>query len=162
MEESSAAGNGRMALSGGGSCGPAGAGDRPARQARPPGRPGRRGGVGARDEQGGDAAHPVCIENITLTISRGGRLRESRIRYYWQQSQTQKSFRTGISLHSHTLHSRESMDFIGRVTANTPWLSGAIRKQQAKYRALKGRDLDLRRAWWTPPLSPIHLSGHGI
>jgi hypothetical protein len=63
-------------------------------------------------------------------------------------------FRTGVSLHSHTLHSRESLDFIERVTADTPWLSGAIRKQQAKYRALKGRDLDLKRAWWTPPLSP--------
>jgi hypothetical protein len=61
-----------------------------------------------------------------------------------------------VSLHSHTLQSRESLDFIGRATANTPWLAGAIRKQTDKYRALKGRDLDLRRAWWTPPLSPLH------
>jgi hypothetical protein len=59
----------------------------------------------------------------------------------------------GVSLHSHTLHSRESLDFIQRDTAKTPWLSGAIRKQEAKYRALKGRELNLKRAWWTPPLS---------
>ncbi len=80
-------------------------------------------------------------------------MKTSRVHYYWQKDSV-PPFRTGVSLHGHTLHSRESLDFIERATANTPWLSGAIRKQQAKYRALKGRDLDLRRAWWTPPLSP--------
>jgi hypothetical protein len=48
------------------------------------------------------------------------------------------------------------MSFIGHATANTPWLSGAIRKQAEKYRALKGREVDLSRAWWTPPLSALH------
>ncbi len=82
-------------------------------------------------------------------------MKESRIRYHWNQEHRSAltQFQTGVSLHSHTLHSRESMDFIDRVTANTPWLSGAIRKQKEKYRAVKGRDLDLRRAWWRPPLS---------
>jgi hypothetical protein len=84
-------------------------------------------------------------------------LRESRVHYHWQEGRSQHAslppFRTGVSLHSHTLHSRESLDFIERATANTPWLSGAIRKQRAKYREVKGRELDLKRAWWTPPLS---------
>ena len=73
--------------------------------------------------------------------------------HFHGQGQAATPFRTGVSLHSHTLHSRESLDFIGRATKNTPWLSGAIRKQEEKYRALKGRDVDLKRAWWTPPLS---------
>jgi len=83
-------------------------------------------------------------------------LRESRVRFHWEDRNYHTQFRAGVSLHSHTLHSRESLDFIGRATANTPWLSGAIKKQTDRYRALKGRDLDLRRAWWTPPLSPLH------
>lgn len=62
-------------------------------------------------------------------------------------------FRTGVSLHSHTLHSRESMEFIGRVTHGVPWLSAKIREQREAYRRIKGRELDLSRAWWTPPLS---------
>ena len=77
---------------------------------------------------------------------------KSRVHYQWQKD-PMPEFRTGVSLHSHTLHSRESLDFIERATANTPWLSGAIRKQREKYRAIKGRELDLSRAWWTPPLS---------
>ncbi|MGD1069379.1 MAG: hypothetical protein ABSB15_04500 [Bryobacteraceae bacterium] len=80
-------------------------------------------------------------------------MRESRIHFHWEK-EPGSLFRTGVSIHSHTLHSRESLDFIHRATANTPWLAGAIRKQEAKYRAAKGRDLDLKRAWWTPPLSP--------
>ncbi len=82
-------------------------------------------------------------------------MRESRILCSWEQAHkaSLQSFSTGVSLHSHTLHSRESLDFIDRTTANTPWLSGAIRKQKEKYRVLKGRELDLKRAWWKPPLS---------
>jgi hypothetical protein len=79
-------------------------------------------------------------------------MRESRVHCFWQ-ADSLPIFRTGVSLHSHTLHSQESLEFIGRATQNTPWLGGAIRKQRAKYRAVKGRELDLRRAWWTPPLS---------
>jgi hypothetical protein len=77
---------------------------------------------------------------------------KSHVHYHWQKESIPE-FRTGVSLHSHTLHSRESLDFIERATANTLWLSGAIRKQREKYRAVKGRELDLKRAWWTPPLS---------
>jgi hypothetical protein len=73
--------------------------------------------------------------------------------YFQWQKNTVPAFRTGVSLHSHTLHSKESLDFIERATAGTPWLAGAIRKQKAKYRAAKGCELNLKRAWWTPPLS---------
>jgi hypothetical protein len=80
------------------------------------------------------------------------RVDRSHVYFHWQ-TKSVPPFRTGVSLHSHTLHSRESLDFIERATAKTPWLSGAIRKQREKYRALKGCDLNLRRAWWTPPLA---------
>lgn len=79
----------------------------------------------------------------------------SKAHFHWQERTAASRFRTGVSLHSHTLHSRESLDFIGRATRSTPWLGGAIRKQQAVYRARNGRDLDLKRAWWTPPLSAL-------
>ena len=82
-------------------------------------------------------------------------MNDSQVHFYWQEKKFHTRFRTGISLHSHTLHSHESLDFIGRATANIPWLSGAIRKQREKYRALKGREVDLSRAWWTPPYSAL-------
>lgn len=83
------------------------------------------------------------------------RLDKSRIYFQWKEKDIAARFRTGVSLHGHTLHSRESLDFIERATARTPWLSGAIRKQMRRYREKTGRDLDLSRAWWTPPLSAL-------
>lgn len=83
-------------------------------------------------------------------------MNDSQVHFQWQEKQLHQRFRTGVSLHGHTLHSHECLDFIGRATKNTPWLSGAIQKQMDKYRALKGRDADLKRAWWTPPLSALH------
>ncbi len=83
-------------------------------------------------------------------------MKSLKVHFHWQDRSVHERFRTGVSLHSHTLHSRECLDFIQRATAGTPWLSGAIRKQTEKYRALKGREVDFSRAWWTPPLSAPH------
>ena len=82
-------------------------------------------------------------------------MRESRVHFAWKEKAVHQQFRTGVSLHSHTLHSKECLDFIGRATANTPWLSGAIRKQMDRYRRLQGKDVDLSRAWWTSPVSAM-------
>src|SRR5215469_635116 len=81
-------------------------------------------------------------------------MNKTSVRFAWK-NQGLQSFATAVSLHSHTLHSQESMVFIRRATRNLPILSGAVRRQEAKYRRLKGRDLDLTRAWWTPPLAPL-------
>ena len=85
-------------------------------------------------------------------------MRDSRLHLHWKRDSA-AAFRTAVSLHSHTLHSRESMEFVRLGTKGIPWLAGAIRKQELKYRTLKGRDLDLKRAWWTPPLSAHHAWG---
>lgn len=75
------------------------------------------------------------------------------ISFSWRGKEWDR-FTTGVSLHGHTLHSRESLDFIERVTGKVPWLSSKVRKEKAIYREANGRDLDLKNAWWTPPLSP--------
>ena len=79
--------------------------------------------------------------------------KRSRVHFLWENNTT-SGFVTGVSLHSHTLLSRESLDFIQRATKGVPILSGAIRRQENRYRRLTGRELDMRRGWWTPPLSP--------
>ncbi len=79
-------------------------------------------------------------------------MNKSRVHFHWQ-GDAGCVFRSAVSLHSHTLHSRESLDFVERATRNTLWLGGAIRRQMDKYKALKGREVELKRAWWTPPLS---------
>ncbi len=65
-----------------------------------------------------------------------------------------KRARTGVSLHSHTSHSKETLDFIPRFAAHVPVVRDLVRAQEDKYRSLYGRDLNYFNAWWTPPLGP--------
>ena len=62
-------------------------------------------------------------------------------------------FRTGVSLHGHTLHSEEKLDFIYRVARQITPIRIALERSEARHRRLHGVSLDLSRAWWTPPLS---------
>jgi hypothetical protein len=62
-------------------------------------------------------------------------------------------FRTGVSLHSHTLHSRETVDNIRHMANQVPPLRWALNRGAAWYRAHHGVPFELSRLWWTPPLS---------
>jgi hypothetical protein len=66
-----------------------------------------------------------------------------------------RRFRTGVSLHGHTLHSRETLDFIYKFAKMLPPMQFALEKGQQRYHAAHQKPLDLRRAWWTPPSAPL-------
>jgi hypothetical protein len=63
-----------------------------------------------------------------------------------------KQFRTAVSLHSHTLHSQETLLFIHRLAARFRLVRSALERGKAQYYAAHGVALDLNRAWWTLPL----------
>ncbi|MBZ5636432.1 MAG: hypothetical protein LAO55_25185 [Acidobacteriia bacterium] len=81
-------------------------------------------------------------------------MKETRIHFQWSEKTPQARFGTGVSLHSHTLHSHESLDFIYRIAKNCAAVGWALRRGEARYEYLHGTPLDLRRGWWTPPLAP--------
>lgn len=76
----------------------------------------------------------------------------STIHLQWKDAAAAGRFRTGVSLHSHTLHSRESLEFIYHAATRAPILSAAIRHGEGVYQRIHGAKLDLARGWWTPPL----------
>lgn len=80
-------------------------------------------------------------------------MNHSRVHFSWKDGNRPR-FRTGVSLHSHTMLSKETMDFVSRATSRVPWLGAAIRKQEALYYQNTGHKLIMSNAWWTPPLSP--------
>ncbi len=65
-----------------------------------------------------------------------------------------ETFRSGVSLHSHTMFSEESLDMIPRYTAKLPWVGAAVRQHSGEYQAKNGRAFDFVDAFWTPPLTP--------
>jgi hypothetical protein len=60
-----------------------------------------------------------------------------------------------VSLHSHTLHSKESLNFITHASRKSALLRLVLQRGEARYRRIHGKDLDLNRGWWTPPLAPL-------
>lgn len=75
------------------------------------------------------------------------------VRFAWNGAPWKRA-RTGVSLHSHTSHSQETLDFIPRLAAHVPPMRALVRAQEANYRSRHGRELDYLNAWWTPPLGP--------
>jgi hypothetical protein len=81
-------------------------------------------------------------------------LSKTSIHLEWGTDRPARRFRTGVSLHSHTLHSKESLDFIYKAARNFRPLEWVLRHGEQRYQAAHGIPLDLRRGWWTPPLAP--------
>ena len=78
----------------------------------------------------------------------------SKIHLHWRAQPPCARFRTGVSLHSHTLHSREGLDFISQAARRAPLLASALRRGERDYLRIHAVPLDLSRGWWTPPLGP--------
>ncbi len=71
------------------------------------------------------------------------------VRFRWRDPRSQEGFRTGVSLHGHTMHSRECLWFLPRYLSLVPGLAQLVTYYE------RGRHrVDFARAWWTPPLTP--------
>lgn len=79
----------------------------------------------------------------------------NRLHLFWKEQSALECYRTGVSLHSHTNLSEESLALIPPYTDGVPYLGRAIRRQQESYQKKTGRVFDFERAFWTPPLSPV-------
>ena len=84
-------------------------------------------------------------------------MNQTRLRSLWRENGLARQFRTGVSLHSHTMHSLESLRFIPLYAEAVPPLAWELRRQARKYLEKYNRELDYARAFcWTPPLPPAH------
>jgi len=63
-------------------------------------------------------------------------------------------FRSAVSLHSHTMHSREYLGRLPSYIAKVPIGRFFIEREIGRMHLYTGRILDFRRIFWTPPLSP--------
>jgi len=78
----------------------------------------------------------------------------SSISYLWREPEAAKGFTTGVSLHSHTNQSKETLDFISELSKDWSVLQPVMRWAERRCRRLTGIDPDYARSYWTPPLTP--------
>ena len=77
----------------------------------------------------------------------------STIHLFWDDRGVHRRFRTGVSLHSHTLHSRESFGFLLRLRRRFAPLDWLLRREEGRCEPGRSGPSDYSRAWWTPPLA---------
>jgi len=77
----------------------------------------------------------------------------SQVKILSKDRQFPSSFRSGISLHSHTKHSRESLAFIAGMVRKQRLLGAYIERRERHCRNETGIVVNLDRAYWTPPLN---------
>jgi hypothetical protein len=81
-------------------------------------------------------------------------MKGSQISYLWKNPDAARNFTTGVSLHSHTNRSKETLDFVVKAISGNGFWGQLFRRLEgihAKHSVLK---LDYARAYWTPPLTP--------
>ena len=78
----------------------------------------------------------------------------TRIGYLWREPEAAAEYATGVSLHSHTNQSKETLDFLAKLGSNYRWLTPILRGRERLARERHGVEVDYAKGYWTPPLTP--------
>ncbi len=78
----------------------------------------------------------------------------SNISYEWQDSASKLPYSTGVSLHSHTSLSLETLSFVHSACAAAPFVSAIIKSYDRLSRRKHNLPFDFVSAHWRPPLLP--------
>ena len=77
-----------------------------------------------------------------------------RISYLWKDPEVGRDYTTGVSLHSHTNQSKETLDFLANLGAQYRLLRPVLREAERRSRERHNTPVNYAAAYWTPPLTP--------
>ena len=78
----------------------------------------------------------------------------SAISYLWRDKAAPQGFRTGVSLHSHTNQSRETLDFLANFGNQFPVMRPLLSRMERRAEQFHGIHIDYAASYWTPPMTP--------
>jgi hypothetical protein len=86
-------------------------------------------------------------------------LKQTRLHILREPQNLTSKARTGVSLHCHTEHSKEMLDFIPHYAQKLPIIAQFYRKENAKYQEKEGKDLThyFSTAYWSPPMTAMDV-----
>jgi hypothetical protein len=79
---------------------------------------------------------------------------KSTISYLWCDQNASQGFRSGVSLHSHTNQSKETLDFLANFGHQYPLMRPLLARLESRSAAHHGMPVNYSAAYWTPPLTP--------
>jgi hypothetical protein len=81
-------------------------------------------------------------------------LRNTRLHIISRKSELAEKARTGVSMHCHTEHSKEMLDFVPHYAEKLPIIAQFWRRERDRYVKREGKAIDFSTAFWSPPLGP--------
>ncbi|HYJ91913.1 MAG TPA: hypothetical protein VEV84_11435 [Pyrinomonadaceae bacterium] len=84
-------------------------------------------------------------------------LKQTRLTILREPQNLTSKAQTGVSLHCHTEHSKEMLDFVPHYADKLPIINYFWHKERDKYLEKEGRAADFSTAYWSPPLAPMSV-----
>jgi hypothetical protein len=78
----------------------------------------------------------------------------STVSYLWRDQDAHKGFRTGVSLHSHTNQSKETLDFLANLGSKYATIRPLLARLERRAKEHYGIRIDYATSYWTPPMTP--------
>ncbi len=78
----------------------------------------------------------------------------STVSYLWRDQCAPRGYRSGVSLHSHTNQSKETLDFIANLGNEYPAFQPLVAHLERKPKSEKGVAINFAASYWTPPMTP--------
>jgi hypothetical protein len=79
---------------------------------------------------------------------------QSTISYLWRDQKAAQGFRSGVSIHSHTNQSQETLDFLANLGNQCPLIRPLLSRLEQRSERLYGVRIDYAASYWTPPMTP--------
>ena len=78
----------------------------------------------------------------------------SSISYLWRDEEAPRGFRSGVSLHSHTNQSTETLSFLAKFGKQYPAMHRLMGRLERRAQANHGYRVNYAASYWTPPMTP--------
>ena len=78
----------------------------------------------------------------------------STISYLWRDANATQGFRSGVSLHSHTNQSSETLAFLAKFGTQFPVIRPLMARLERQSEAKHGLRINYAASYWTPPMTP--------
>jgi len=78
----------------------------------------------------------------------------STISYAWRDKDATRGFGSGVSLHSHTNQSQETLDFLANFGNQFPVMRPLLSRMESRAEAKYGVRINYAASYWTPPMTP--------
>lgn len=76
------------------------------------------------------------------------------VSYLWRDRKAPEGFRAGVSLHSHTNQSKETLDFLANLGNTYPLIRPFLARLERRWAERNGVPLQYAQSYWTPPMTP--------